>query len=111
MHIPVSYQVEGETYENNLYSLVWRPEEVGIGNVCNNTDTMAGALQTGLAYMITHREELLPYNPDNGWGDYLIGEPAWKTLNVKLRFQDDYSRGIYLCLQARFTRQGYLSSN
>lgn len=66
MHIPVSYQVEGETYENNLYSLVWKPEEVGIGNVCNNTDTMVGALQTGLAYMITHREELLQYNPDNG---------------------------------------------
>ena len=69
-HIPVSYQVEGETYENTLYQLVWRPEEVGIGNVCNNTDTVAEALQTGLAYMITHREELLHYNPSNGWGDY-----------------------------------------
>ena len=70
MKIPVSYQVEGETYENNLYYLVWRPEEVGIGNVCNNTDIVAEALQTGLAYMISHREELLQYNPDNGWGDY-----------------------------------------
>ena len=28
MHIPVSYQVEGETYTNDLYHLVWRPEEV-----------------------------------------------------------------------------------
>lgn len=69
-HIPVSYQVEEETYENTLYQLVWRPEEVGIGNVCNNTDTVAEALQTGLAYMITHREKLLHYNPSNGWGDY-----------------------------------------
>ena len=69
-NIPVSYQVKGETYENTLYQLVWRPEEVGIGNVCNNTDTVAEALQTGLAYMITHREELLHYNPSNGWGDY-----------------------------------------
>ena len=70
MHIPVSYQVDGETYENDLYYLVWRPEEVGIGNVCNNTITVAGALQTGITYMISHREELLKYNPNNGWGDY-----------------------------------------
>ena len=70
MHIPVSYQVDGETYENDLYYLVWRPEEVGIGNVCNNTVTVAGALQTGITYMISHREELLQYNPNNDWGDY-----------------------------------------
>ena len=70
MHIPVSYQVERETYENDLYHLVWRPEEVGVGNVCNNTNIVAEALQTGLSYMISHREELMQYNPDNGWGDY-----------------------------------------
>lgn len=68
--IPVSYKVNGEVFENDLYHIVWRPEEIGIGNVCNNTDVVAEALQTGLAYMISHREELLQYNPENGWGSY-----------------------------------------
>lgn len=69
-HIPVSYTINNEEYENNLYMLVWRPEEVGIGNVCNNTDVVAQALQSGISYMILHREELLQYNPSNNWGSY-----------------------------------------
>lgn len=69
-YIPVTYKVGGEKYENDLYHLVWRPDEVGVGNICNNTNVVAEALQTGIAYMVKHREELLQYNPDNGWGDY-----------------------------------------
>lgn len=69
-HIPVRYRVDGEWYENDLYHLVWRPEEVGVSNVCNNTNTLADALQSGISYMVEHREELLQYNPDNGWGSY-----------------------------------------
>lgn len=69
-HIPVTYKIDKEVYSETLYMLVWRPEEVGIGNICNNTDTVGQALQSGIPYMIAHRKELLQYNPDNGWGDY-----------------------------------------
>lgn len=68
-HIPVYYKfTDNEEYENDLYHLVWRPEEVGFG--CNNTDIVAQALQSGISYMVAHRDELLQYNPSNGWGDY-----------------------------------------
>lgn len=69
-HIPVHYTIDGEEYSNTLYELVWRPEEVGTGNICNNTDIVSQALESGIAYMVTHRNDLLPYNPSNGWGSY-----------------------------------------
>lgn len=65
-HIPVYYTIDHEEYENTLYYLVWRPEEYN----CDNTDIVAQALQSGIAYMVLHREELLQYNPSNGWGSY-----------------------------------------
>lgn len=65
-NIPVSYNIEGEGHTNNLYALVWRPEEYE----CNNTDIVAQALQSGIEYMVKHKEELLQYNPQNGWGNY-----------------------------------------
>ena len=69
-NIPVQYSIEGETYEESLYSLVWEPEEVGIGNICNNTNIVKQALQSGISYMISHRDDLIQYNPSNGWGSY-----------------------------------------
>ena len=69
-HIPTHYKIGDETYESDLYSLVWKPEEIGIGNICNNTDVLVQALQIGISYMVAHRDELLKYNPKNGWGDY-----------------------------------------
>lgn len=65
-HIPTSYHVDGEDYSNNLYSVVWRPEEFNIAN----TTIVGEALGNGIAYMVTHRKELEQYNPSNGWGDY-----------------------------------------
>ena len=32
-------------------------------------------------------------------GYCLIGKPAWKILNVKLKFQDDYSRDNVVIIQ------------
>lgn len=69
-HIPVYYQIQEETYDNDLYTLVWRPEEIGDGEICCNTNVLRQALQSGIAYMVAHREELLQYNPENGWGNY-----------------------------------------
>ena len=57
-----------EGTELTLYDLLWRPEE-------HNFAT-AGApyyreyVLKGFLYLRTHKEELLPLNPDNGWGDY-----------------------------------------
>ena len=48
----------------NLYQIVWRPEEIEV----NNTTVILPYLIQGLEYMISHRLELLPFNPENGWG-------------------------------------------
>lgn len=71
-HIKVNYQVDGEEYENTLYQMVWRPDEVGDGKTCCNTTVMAQALQSGIAYMVAHRKDLEKYNPENGWGNYNV---------------------------------------
>lgn len=52
--------------ETTLYRVVWRSEEIGV----NNTTTILPYLISGLEYMISHRSELLPFNPPNGWGSY-----------------------------------------
>ena len=51
-----------------LYDLLWHPEDQGLN--------MAGApgyreyVLKGFSYLRSHRKELLPFNPDNGWGNY-----------------------------------------
>jgi hypothetical protein len=57
-----------EDTELTLYDLLWRPDE-------HNYAT-AGSLNyresvlKGYLYLRTHKEDLLPLNPDNGWGNY-----------------------------------------
>ena len=58
-HVPVSDAL-------NLYNVLWRPEESNL----NTTDDIFDYVTTGVKYMIEHKDELLQYNPDNGWGDY-----------------------------------------
>lgn len=58
-HVPVSDTL-------NLYNVLWRPEESNL----NTTDDIFDYVTTGVKYMIEHKDELLQYNPDNGWGDY-----------------------------------------
>ena len=70
MHVPTHYTIDGEVYDSDLYMILWRPEEIGIGNICNNTDVVAQGILHGMTYMMEHRKELLQYNPDNGWGSY-----------------------------------------
>lgn len=69
-HVPTHYTIDGEVYNSDLYMILWRPEEIGTGNICNNTDVVAQGILHGMAYMMEHRNELLQYNPDNGWGSY-----------------------------------------
>lgn len=69
-HVPTYYTIDGEVYGSSLYYIIWRPEEIGSGNICNNTDVVAQGITHGISYMMEHREELLLYNPDNGWGSY-----------------------------------------
>lgn len=68
-HVKVSYTIDGEEYSDTLYQWVWRPEEVHDGKYCNTT-VVGQALQSGIAYMVLHREELEVFNPKNGWGSY-----------------------------------------
>ena len=52
--------------EITLYEAMWRPDEVGI---YNGSDLMT-PLQAALEFMITNREALIEYNPENNWGNY-----------------------------------------
>lgn len=65
-HIPTTYHVGEDDYSNDLYSVVWRPDEYGIAN----TSIVGEALGNGIAYMVTHRKELEQFSPENGWGSY-----------------------------------------
>ncbi len=51
----------------SLYMAVWRPEEIFR---YPTTNVMLTFLVKGINYMVCHRKELLPYEPDNGWGTY-----------------------------------------
>lgn len=53
--------------ENNLYHLLWRPEE---HDFCKVTERYRVMIAECLAYMLTHRAELEKFNPSNGWGSY-----------------------------------------
>ncbi len=59
MHVPVSDTL-------TLYNVLWRPDESEL----NTTDDILEYVTTGVKYMIDHKDDLLQYNPDNGWGDY-----------------------------------------
>ena len=59
MHVPVS-----ETL--TLYNVLWRPDESNL----KTTDDILGYVTIGVKYLIDHKDELLQYNPENGWGDY-----------------------------------------
>lgn len=58
-HTPVSDTL-------TLYNVLWRPEESGL----TTTDDIVDLVAEGVRYMITHKDDLIKYNPDNGWGDY-----------------------------------------
>lgn len=52
----------------SLYDLLWQPEDHGFnsaGSPCYRELVLKGYL-----YLRAHRQELLPLNPDNGWGHY-----------------------------------------
>lgn len=54
--------------KNNLYYLLWRPEEVFTEPI--TLKTLRPYLELGLTYLLQHEEELSQYNPENGWGHY-----------------------------------------
>jgi len=61
-------EVPIENTELTLYDLLWRPDEH-----CFATAGSKGYREyvlNGYLYLRTHKEELLPLNPDNGWGNY-----------------------------------------
>lgn len=63
--IPVS--TNDDRMEATLYDYVWRPEEQ---REKVDSIVMLRVLTEGINYMISHRKELLRFNPGNGWGSY-----------------------------------------
>ena len=58
-HVPVSKTL-------TLYNILWRPHESDL----KTTDDILEYVTIAVKYLIDHEEELLQYNPDNGWGNY-----------------------------------------
>ena len=54
--------------EMSLYDLLWRPDELGF-TVAGHAYYRESVLGCFL-FLRRHREELLPFNPENGWGNY-----------------------------------------
>lgn len=53
--------------KETLYDYVWRPEELYREIYTNE---MKNVLTKGIYIMISKRESLLRYEPENGWGSY-----------------------------------------
>ena len=51
-----------------LYDLLWRPDEHGFATA--GSSSYREYMLKGYLYLRTYKEELLPLNPDNGWGNY-----------------------------------------
>jgi hypothetical protein len=49
-----------------LYYVLWRPEEIGVKTAAEAIPI----LRTGIAKLVDQKEQMLQYNPKNGWGDY-----------------------------------------
>lgn len=63
--IPVS--TNDDRVSATLYDYVWRPEE---RSEKVDSTVMLRVLTEGINCMVSHRKELLKFNPENGWGSY-----------------------------------------
>ncbi|MBQ3732347.1 MAG: hypothetical protein II859_00115 [Bacteroidales bacterium] len=61
-------EVPIEGTELTLYDLLWRPDEHNFATT--GSPGYREYVLKGYLYLRTHKEELLPLNPDNGWGNY-----------------------------------------
>lgn len=50
----------------SLYKLLWRPDENGFKHAKEEIKLLKKAID----YMIEEKEELIKFNPENGWGSY-----------------------------------------
>lgn len=60
-HVPLSN-------DSTLYQLLWRGEEMD--PPIETASQMTDLLVEGLKFLVAHREDLLQYNPSNGWGNF-----------------------------------------
>ena len=76
--------------ELTLYDLLWRPDEHGFssaGDTGYRVDVLMGFL-----YLRDHREDLIQFNPENGWGNYdLLLSFTLDFLQHLIMAGDDYS--------------------
>lgn len=52
--------------EAGLYEALWRPEEIGVVHARD----LIEKLTTGLHLLQSEPSRFIPFNPENGWGDY-----------------------------------------
>ena len=76
--------------ELTLYDLLWHPEEHGFSSA-GDTGYRVGVLM-GFLYLRNHRDELIRFNPENGWGNYeLLLSFTLDFLQHLIMAGDDYS--------------------
>ena len=63
-------EVPIEGTEWTLYDLLWQPHEQGFDKA--GAPGYRESVLKGYLYLRGHKEELLPFNPDNGWGNYAL---------------------------------------
>lgn len=60
-HVPVK--------GTNLYQILWEGYDLN-GNRITTGSQFEGILEEGIDYMLDHKDELIQYEPSNGWGNF-----------------------------------------
>ena len=63
-HVDIGYK------DYSLYEVLWRPEEIDVLQEPVQGIDIITFLETGLKNLKNNRDNLLQYNPENGWGNY-----------------------------------------
>lgn len=82
-------EVPVESTNLSLFDLLWYPKEQGFNSA--GAPRYREFVLKGYIYLRSHREELLPLNPENGWGNYdLLLAFTEDFLLHLIRAGDDY---------------------
>lgn len=53
--------------EHTLYEYLWRPDEIGVQYI---TEAFVNSIYMAFNHLKLHKDKLIEYNSDNGWGTY-----------------------------------------
>lgn len=72
-----------------LYDMLWRGDEMSpkINKAYQMTDSLIEAIK----YLALHKNELIQYNPSNGWGNFdCLFDFVGRCLVASIAYPDDY---------------------